>query len=243
MSNELVPVDLPKQLVRNAAVAAESCRELLSSCIVEIRQGGQTSRHLRVEGWSMLLAAHGLTPGCDEPQRVENADGGLIGYRCRGWIRDNQGRELGAAFGMVSTDERNWRNKPEFQLSSMAQTRAVAKAARLCLGHVVALLKLPGLMATPAEEMEVDHEAQPQAQPQPQALPGPSPTVRGPTAPATPKQLGMISALVGKLKGVSPDLGAELRARFGDAATLDREQASGIISELKDMELALGDSR
>lgn len=242
MSNELVPVDLPKQLVRNAAVAAESCRELLSSCIVEIRQGGQTSRHLRVEGWSMLLAAHGLMPGCDEPQRVENADGGLIGYRCRGWIRDNQGRELGAAYGMVSTDERNWKHKPEFQLASMAQTRAVAKAARLCLGHVVALLKLPGLMATPAEEMEIEPEPQqPQAQSQP--LPGPSPTGRGISAPATPKQLSMISDLVRKLRGVSPDLGAELRARFGDAATLDREQASGIISELKEMELALGDSR
>jgi hypothetical protein len=234
MSGELVPIDAPRQLVKNAAVAAESCRELLASCIVEIRQGGQTSRHLRVEGWSMLLAAHGLMPGCDEPQRVENADGGLIGYRCRGWIRDNQGRELGAAYGMVSTDERNWRNKPEFQLASMAQTRAVAKAARLCLGHVVALLKLPGLMATPAEEMEIDHEPQ-QAPSQSQPLPGPSPTGRGISAPATAKQLGMISSLVNRLKATSPELGTELRNRFGDAANLDRESASAIISELQDM--------
>jgi hypothetical protein len=47
-------------------------------------------------------------------------------------------------------DEPNWRTKPEYQLKSMAQTRASAKALRNVLAWVVVLA---GYKPTPAEEM------------------------------------------------------------------------------------------
>jgi hypothetical protein len=196
---------------------------------------------MRVEGWSMLLAAHGLTPGCDEPQRIEG-ENGLVGYKARAFIRDNMGRDVGGAWGMVTVDERNWRGKPEFQLMSMAQTRAVAKAARLALGHVVALLKIPGLVATPLEEMEFEESAPVVAkihqEPAPVSPPiaGPAPGVRGPHAPATTKQLGMISAMVSRIKSTRPEIQNELRQQFGDPGTFDREQASAVISHLQGLQ-------
>lgn len=47
-------------------------------------------------------------------------------------------------------DEPNWRGKPLFQLKSMAQTRACAKALRNVLAWVVVLA---GYAPTPSEEM------------------------------------------------------------------------------------------
>ena len=48
-------------------------------------------------------------------------------------------------------DEKNWKGKPWFQLASMAQTRAGAKALRNLLARVVVLA---GYNPTPAEEMD-----------------------------------------------------------------------------------------
>jgi hypothetical protein len=51
---------------------------------------------------------------------------------------------------LCSSTESNWANKPEFQLMSMAQTRAAGKVLRLLLGWIVTLA---GYEPTPAEEM------------------------------------------------------------------------------------------
>ena len=58
----------------------------------------------------------------------------------------------------MSQDESNWSSKPLFQLKSMAQTRACAKALRNVLAWVVVLA---GYTPAPAEEMESDTVASP----------------------------------------------------------------------------------
>jgi hypothetical protein len=73
------------------------------------------------------------------------------------------GREY-RAYGVCSSDEPNWRGKPEFQLASMAQTRAAGKVLRLLLGWIVTLA---GYEPTPAEEMV--HEPTPPNTPTPTA--------------------------------------------------------------------------
>jgi hypothetical protein len=58
----------------------------------------------------------------------------------------------------VVSDERNWSHRDDYALRSMAQTRAVAKALRLCLGWI---MSLAGYEATPAEEMPCGSRAHP----------------------------------------------------------------------------------
>ena len=52
---------------------------------------------------------------------------------------------------MCTRDEEKWKDKLDFELRSMAQTRAISKALRLPLGFIV---ELAGFNPTPAEEME-----------------------------------------------------------------------------------------
>jgi hypothetical protein len=65
------------------------------------------------------------------------------------------GREY-RAYGLCASTEPNWANKPEFQLMSMAQTRAAGKVLRLLLGWIVTLA---GYEPTPAEEMVIEDPA------------------------------------------------------------------------------------
>ena len=57
---------------------------------------------------------------------------------------------VGGAEAYCMRDEENWKEKPWFQLASMAQTRAGAKALRNVLAWVVVLA---GYRPTPAEEL------------------------------------------------------------------------------------------
>jgi hypothetical protein len=168
----LVPAD-PQAAVSLSKVAASACRALLDHCIVTIpnKRGGPPAKHMKVEGWTMIASAHGLTAGCDKPERKEDKAGRFQGYEVRGWVRNQAGVEVSSAWGMVTVTEPRWNSRDEFQVSSMAQTRAVGKACRLALGHVVAFLNIPGLDACPAEEIldEVDEPA-----PKPAPLPAPT---------------------------------------------------------------------
>ena len=63
---------------------------------------------------------------------------------------------ISAAEAMCLNDEPNWARKPLFQLKSMSQTRACAKAMRNVLAWVAVLA---GYSATPAEEMTGEEES------------------------------------------------------------------------------------
>jgi len=76
---------------------------------------------------------------------------GIKGAKARAEVIDlRTGMVVGGAEAYCMRDEENWKEKPWFQLASMAQTRAGAKALRNVLAWVVVLA---GYRPTPAEEL------------------------------------------------------------------------------------------
>jgi hypothetical protein len=111
--------------------------------------GGQ-SEHIQYEGWQTAGKFYGYTVKTFDAEYVEY--GGVWGFKAKAIVvNEKTGIEIGGAEALCMSDEYNWKNKPKFQLASMAQTRAGSKALRQNLGFVVALA---GFSATPAEEME-----------------------------------------------------------------------------------------
>jgi hypothetical protein len=65
-------------------------------------------------------------------------------------VYNKDGIKIGSAEASCLRSEPNWAIKPEFQLKSMAQTRAGAKALRNLYGWVAVLA---GVKPTPVEEI------------------------------------------------------------------------------------------
>ena len=73
-----------------------------------------------------------------------------MGYEARAIVNHN-GVVISSAEASCMKAERNWSNRDEFAIKSMAQTRAAAKALRNGFGWVA---ELAGYSSTPAEEMD-----------------------------------------------------------------------------------------
>lgn len=119
-------------------------------------------KYVKVEGWTTMLAMLGVFPHVEYCRRVE---GDVLGYQSRVILKTMDGREVGAGEALCSSAERNWSNRDEFALKSMAQTRATGKAARNGFSWIMALA---GYEATPAEEMNGDEHST-KAAPKPSA--------------------------------------------------------------------------
>lgn len=106
-------------------------------------------QYLYFSDWQILGAFFGITASVvttgeiTKEKPVPSMDGKftlleVIGFTARAVaIRD--GKEVSAAEAECLFEESNWAKKPRFQLRSMAQTRACAKALRNCLQWVVRL--------------------------------------------------------------------------------------------------------
>lgn len=182
------PVDVGLLRATNAAdmiKAAEQIATPLAGMITArglfVDLGG--NRHVKVEGWTSMLAMLGITPvekWCKRHEctlvhpgteaRVEScffevyvelrrvADGQVIGG-------------ASAECGGPDELEWHWRGKKCALVApnarrSMAGTRATSKAARLSFSWII---ELAGFKATPAEEMTVAFESEPQRQAAPRA--------------------------------------------------------------------------
>ncbi len=104
-------------------------------------------QYLEYEDWQTVGAPFGISvkTGSAEPIEIE----GIKGAKAKAEVYKD-GKIIGGADAYCLRDERNWETKPWFQLASMAQTRAGAKALRNVLSWVV---MLAGYRTTPAEEM------------------------------------------------------------------------------------------
>jgi len=89
----------------------------------------------------------GVFPVCEWTREIEG------GWEARVEARTLSGAVVGAAEAECVKAEKNWGNRDDYALRSMAQTRATAKALRLPLGFIVVLA---GFEATPADEMPSD---------------------------------------------------------------------------------------
>lgn len=124
-------------------------------------------QYLEFEDWQTLGRFYGMSVGIEKTEAIQR-DGNLFGYEAKAVVYQN-GQIISGAEAMCCRDEEKWGtrakyewqnnqrvkvgedNVPEFQLRSMAQTRASAKALRNVLAWVVVMA---GYRPTPAEEMD-----------------------------------------------------------------------------------------
>jgi hypothetical protein len=134
----------PDQNVQLARDVAVVCKAIVSQTVQEIRG----KKHIKVEGWQAIAAAHGCALSATNVEKIEG------GYRATGQVRrGHDGVVIAEAQGFVGDDETDWAKRPVFARRAMAQTRAMSRAARSAFAYVVVLMDA-GLSTTPAEEME-----------------------------------------------------------------------------------------
>jgi hypothetical protein len=199
----------PVEIVGKAQAVADALKNVLDkqNLIQEITIKGRTSKHVRVEGWTLLGTMLGVYPVCTWTRRVRNDDEKLIGWEARVEARRSDGLVVGAAEGECLRTETRWEDAADHAIRSMAQTRATSKALRLPLGFVVSMA---GYNATPAEEAEV-------ASGDGGGGGKPAQRIKDPDSPATQKQIGLVSSLAGKLEIGEKD-------RHGEASKVVKRQ-------------------
>lgn len=137
----------PKEILQDAHLAARELQAVISKKKKPVKFNGE--QYLEFEDWQTLGRFYGLTVKIDSTKFVEFGD--VKGFEAiASVINVNTGIEVSSAESLCLNDERNWSNKPLFQLKSMAQTRAGSKALRNVLAWVVVMA---GYKPTPAEEM------------------------------------------------------------------------------------------
>lgn len=164
-SYDLAVARAPKQVLAEAKEAAMALREVISQKQKPVIFNGE--QYLEFEDWMTVAKFYGITAKVVSTEYVDI--GGAKGFMARAEaLLINTGMVISAAESMCMNDEDKWTSRakyeyvngtrtktgevpvPMFQLRSMAQTRACAKALRNVLAWVVVLA---GYKATPAEEM------------------------------------------------------------------------------------------
>lgn len=135
----------PVEIIRRASDTAQALSDVLRK--QKLTTNIQGREHVRVEGWTLLGTMLGVFPVCEWTRPLE----GGSGWEARVVARTLAGQEVGAAEAQCSRSENTWKNRDDYALRSMAQTRATSKALRQPLGFVVSLA---GFEPTPAEEMD-----------------------------------------------------------------------------------------
>lgn len=132
----------PADVVRRAGEVADVLSSVLREKKLIQRIG--SSDHVRVEGWTLCGSMLGVFPFCVWTRKLED------GWEARVEARTLNGAVVGSAEAECLRSENTWKNRDDYALRSMAQTRATSKALRQPLGFIV---QLAGFNPTPAEEM------------------------------------------------------------------------------------------
>lgn len=170
MSDDLVTIETPSAVAplnlfgttdpKAAMAKAAAYAKLLTKVVKEqglskaFRPGAKP--HVFVDGWTFLGSLLGLFPYVVWTRRIMEGDE-CIGWEARVEARTLQGQPVSAGEAQCLYAEANWKNKEEYALRSMAQTRATGKTMRLPLSFIMVLA---GYAPTPAEEMQ-DEDLEP----------------------------------------------------------------------------------
>ena len=160
----------PSVVLKEAREAAQALRDVISQKDKPVIFNGQ--QYLEYEDWLLVARFYGVTARVRETRFIQYGD--VAGFEASAdAILVSSGMAISAAEAMCLNDEERWSARPKyewqtgedgkrkrvkigeepvplFQLRSMAQTRACAKALRNVLAWVVVLA---GYRPTPAEEM------------------------------------------------------------------------------------------
>lgn len=221
----------PGNEVKFAQEAAQVLMDIVKKNKLSVNLGGK-KEHIMFEGWATVARFYGCTIKANDVRPIGevNADGQYQGFTAHAVVLNNVGREIGGATSACMRDEKNWRNRDNYALMSMAQTRAGAKAARMVFSWVVVLA---GYSPTPYEEMPEDERRSQSTK---------SSTNGQSTAGATQAQLNMIWAKSNNVNLVKDGDDTELRkvlsARYKKESTrdLDKTETKDFIDYLKTLE-------
>jgi len=106
-------------------------------------------RYPEIDDWEYIGTFYGLKLKTFDPAFVEID--GRKGFKARAALYDEKQNEVGRAESYCLNDEPNWMRKPLFQLASMAQTRAGAKAFSNLFRPIA---RMCSMETTPFEEMD-----------------------------------------------------------------------------------------
>jgi hypothetical protein len=163
----------PEIVLEEAKRAAKALADVVSKKKKPVIMNGE--QYLEFEDWQTVGRFYGVTAKVVDTHFIDY--GNAQGFEAKAVAIRADGMEISGAEAMCLNDENNWKNKPMFQLRSMAQTRACAKALRNVLAWVVVLA---GYKPTPAEEMQgvFDEKKPPIQQPQAKSASPPDSNVR-----------------------------------------------------------------
>jgi hypothetical protein len=140
----LFNTDDPDITLARSVKVADVLKDVITKKKLVLRIG--QSEYIKVEGWTTLGALVGLFAQTEWTRPLDDN----AGWEAAVVVKNGQGFEFGRAEAQCLRSEKNWKNRDDFALRSMAQTRAMGKALRMPLGFIAVLA---GYEATPAEEM------------------------------------------------------------------------------------------
>jgi hypothetical protein len=137
----------PVAVIEHATRVANALKSVLveKGLIANIKQ----REYPTVEAWTLLGSMLGVFPSIEWTRPCEQ------GWEARCVAVTKHGEVVGAGEAMCTRKEQTWRQRDDYALRGMAQTRAVSRALRLPLGFV---MKLAGYEPTGAEDMPPPEE-------------------------------------------------------------------------------------
>lgn len=149
----LFQTDDPTEVIRRASTVATELAAIIRKQGLFTNISG--NEHVQVEAWQTCGSMLGVFPVESWTRQVDgpssyDGEKGPWGYESRYEAVTITGAVVGAGVARCTRGESKWKNRDDFSLESMAQTRATSKALKAPLGWIVALA---GYKPTPAEEM------------------------------------------------------------------------------------------
>lgn len=216
----------PAEMVAQAAAVANVLKDIVAKAGLVKRIG--TKDYMLVEAWTTLGTLVGCTARTEWSRQIEG------GWEAAVEVVNANGLVIGRAEASCLRSERNWKDRDDYALRSMAQTRAMGKALRMPLGWIAVLA---GYEATPAEEMPTGGDKPVETRTVP--APAPNPTPAGEQKKVTTRQLGKIAPLKRELEDAGAVSEAAYRKVLKDeygvesATELTAAQASNLIERLE----------
>lgn len=145
----------PQDIVSKGRVAARELMSIVNQRKDKVLINGK--QFLCFQDWQLVARFFNSTVAVEWTKPLL-CDGKILGWEAKAIVLDRIGNMLSAAesscvFEEYKGDKQPWKDKADFQVRSMAQTRACAKALRNVFSWVVVLA---GYEATPAEEITED---------------------------------------------------------------------------------------